>query len=202
MKRLTARQNEVLQFICRFLRDNGFPPTVREIAAAFGISIRGSYDHIKALQKKGSIEAGHGRSRGIRVLRGGDPPTPAVRQVPMLGTVAAGQPLFAEENLDGTLAVPADMLSGGDQYFALRVRGDSMSGAGILNGDMAVIRAQPSAADGEIVVAMVDDAVTLKRLFVERNRVQLRAENPEFPPIYTQDVRILGKLACVLRTYS
>ena len=77
-----------------------------------------------------------------------------------------------------------------------------MSGAGILNGDMAVIRAQPSAADGEIVVAMVDDAVTLKRLFVERNRVQLRAENPEFPPIYTQDVRILGKLACVLRTYS
>lgn len=202
MKRLTARQKEILDFISRSIEDNGYPPTVREVAERFGISVKGSYDHIKALEKKGQIECGPGRSRAIRIL-GPEGTRPEVKQVPLLGTVAAGRPLFAEENFEGAVPVPAAMLGAAKgRFFALRVRGDSMSGAGILSGDVAIIRHQATADSGEIVVAMVDEAVTLKRLFVEKNRVQLRAENEMYPPIYTQDARILGRLACIVRQYT
>ena len=201
MKRLTARQKEILDFIARSIEDNGYPPTVREVADRFKISVKGSYDHIKALEKKGQIECGPGRSRAIRIL-GPDGARAEVKQVPLLGTVAAGRPLFAEENFEGAVAVPSSMLGAAKgRFFALRVRGDSMSGAGILSGDVAIIRHQATADSGEIVVAMVGEAVTLKRLFVEKNRVQLRAENELFPPIYTQDARILGRLACIVRQY-
>jgi len=201
MKRLTARQKEILDFISRTVGEKGYPPTVREVADSFGISVKGSYDHIKALEKKGQIECGPGRSRAIRVL-GQDGARAEVRQVPMLGAVAAGRPLFAEENFEGAVPVPASMLGTEGRFFALRVKGDSMRGAGILSGDVAIIRHQVTAESGEIVVAMVGEAVTLKRLFMEKNRVQLRAENESFPPIYTQDARILGRLACIVRQYA
>jgi repressor LexA len=202
MKRLTARQKEILEFIARSIEDMGYPPTVREVAERFKISVKGSYDHIKALEKKGQIECGPGRSRAIRIVSPNGA-RPEVKQVPLLGTVAAGRPLFAEENFEGAVAVPASLLGASKgRYFALRVRGDSMSGAGILSGDVAIIRHQATADSGEIVVAMVDEAVTLKRLFLEKNRIQLRAENEMFPQIYTQDARILGRLACIVRQYT
>ena len=201
MKVLTTRQREILDFIGQAIEDKGYPPTVREVADSFGISVKGAYDHIKALEKKGQIACGPGRSRAIRIL-GPDGARPEVKLVPVLGTVAAGRPLFTDENFEGAIPVPASLLGGSDgRFFALRVRGDSMSGAGILSGDVAIIRHQVTADTGEIVVAMIGEAVTLKRLFIEKNRVQLRAENELFPPIYTQDARILGRLACIVRQY-
>ena len=202
MRTLTQRQRETLDFIRTFLKENGFPPTVREVAQRFGISVKGSYDHIKALEKKGFLQGHLGRSRAIRLVRSAEDPEPTNRQVPILGSVAAGSPLFAEENLEGSVDVPAAMLSSQGDYFALHVRGDSMVNAGILDGDLAVIRHQNTAENGQIVVAMVEDSVTLKRLFIESNRVQLKAENEDYPPIYTQNVRILGRLACVIRKYA
>ncbi|MCX7031194.1 MAG: transcriptional repressor LexA [Spirochaetes bacterium] len=202
MKGLTTRQREVFDFIRWFISSKHYPPTIREIAVNFAFSVKGSYDHVKALQKKGFIRCAGNRSRAIEVVAD----TEAERQpnlvsVPVLGSVAAGKPLFAEENLTGWIQVPAASLKNG-QHFALQVRGDSMKDAGIMDGDVVVVTHQETAENGEIVVAMVDEAVTLKRFFVEKNRVRLKAENPEYPPLYTQNVRILGRLAFLMRSYA
>ncbi len=200
MKGLTKRQEEVLGFIKEFLLRNKFPPTIREIATHFEVSVKAAYDHVKALEKKGIIHCNQNRSRAIEVLVDSDEESLVV-SVPILGRVAAGIPILAEENLDGTVLLPQGFLGSGT-HFALKVKGDSMTGAGILDGDLAVIRSQAVAENGEIVVAMTDeDAVTLKRYFKERSRVKLQAENPAYNPIYAQGVRILGKLVSVVRRY-
>ena len=202
MKGLTARQQEVFDFIRSFIRTKRYPPTIREIAVNFGFSVKGSYDHVKALQKKGFIRCAGNRSRAIEVVADAEADRqPNLVSVPVLGSVAAGKPLFAEENLAGWIQVPAASLKKG-QHFALQVRGDSMKDAGIMDGDVVVVAHQETAENGEIVVAMVDDAVTLKRFFVEKNRVRLKAENPKYPPLYTQNVRILGRLSFLMRSYA
>ena len=202
MKGLTTRQREVFDFIRSFIRIKRYPPTIREIAVNFGFSVKGSYDHVKALQKKGFIRCAGNRSRAIEVVADSEAERqPNLVSVPVLGAVAAGRPLFAEENLTGWIQVPATSLKKG-QHFALQVRGDSMKDAGIMDGDVVVVSHQETAENGEIVVAMVDEAVTLKRFFVERNRVRLKAENPKYPPLYTQNVRILGRLAFLMRSYA
>jgi len=202
MKGLTSRQREVFDFIRSFIRSKRYPPTIREIAVNFGFSVKGSYDHVKALQKKGFIRCAGNRSRAIEVVADSEAERqPNLVSVPVLGAVAAGRPLFAEENLTGWIQVPAASLKKG-QHFALQVRGDSMKDAGIMDGDVVVVSHQETAENGEIVVAMVDEAVTLKRFFVERNRVRLKAENPKYPPLYTQNVRILGRLAFLMRSYA
>jgi len=200
MKTLTKRQNEILQFIREYIQDNQYPPSIREIGRNFSISVKGAYDHVKALEKKQVISINHNKSRAITLSpeedRGDD-----TRKIPILGNVAAGLPLFAEENYDGSVTLPTDVLRNGN-LFALKVEGESMTGAGILDGDLAVFVHQPVAENGEIVVAMVDDAVTLKRFFKEKNRIRLQAENPAYPSIFTQDVRILGKLITIIRQYG
>jgi repressor LexA len=202
MKGLTARQREVFDFIRSFIRTKHYPPTIREIALNFGFSVKGSYDHVKALQKKGFIRCAGNRSRAIEVVADAEAErTPNLVSVPVLGAVAAGRPLFAEENLSGWIQVPAASLRKG-QHFALQVRGDSMKDAGIMDGDVVVVSHQETAENGEIVVAMIDEAVTLKRFFVEKNRVRLKAENPKYPPLFTQNVRILGRLAFLMRSYA
>ena len=202
MKGLTTRQREVFDFIRSFIHTKRYPPTIREIAENFGFSVKGSYDHVKALQKKGFIRCAGNRSRAIEVVADAEAErAPNLVSVPVLGAVAAGRPLFAEENLTGWIQVPAASLKKG-QHFALQVRGDSMKDAGIMDGDVVVVSHQETAENGEIVVAMVDEAVTLKRFFVERNRVRLKAENPKYPPLYTQNVRILGRLAFLMRSYA
>ena len=202
MKGLTTRQREVFDFIRSFIRSKRYPPTIREIAVNFGFSVKGSYDHVKALQKKGFIRCAGNRSRAIEVVADSEAERqPNLVSVPVLGAVAAGRPLFAEENLTGWIQVPAASLKKG-QHFALQVRGDSMKDAGIMDGDVVVVSHQETAENGEIVVAMVDEAVTLKRFFVEKNRVRLKAENPKYPPLYTQNVRILGRLAFLMRSYA
>ena len=201
MKSLTDRQKEVLDFIKSYKNRNSYPPTIREIAENFKISVKGAYDHIKALEKKESIRCNLRRSRTIEVMEN-EKSCNEVVEVPLLGNVAAGKPLLAEENFDGTIPVPDSFLKKG-KHFALKVKGDSMKDAGILENDIALFLHQNTAENGNIVVAMLDDeAVTLKRFYKEKNRVKLKAENPVYPPIYTQNVRILGKLICVIRNYD
>jgi repressor LexA len=199
MKKLTARQKEVLDFITSFVDDHAYPPTIREMGDRFSMSIKGAYDHVKALEKKGFLKLAENRSRAIELLNR-DKPELSVVELPLLGTVAAGRPITADENYAGSVHVPADMVRAAT-CFALSVRGDSMKGVGIFHGDLAVIEQRQTADNGEIVVAMIDDAVTLKRFFRENNRVKLMAENSAYAPIYTQDVKILGRLRGIIRKY-
>ncbi len=200
MRGITERQQEVLEFIKSYIDARRYPPTFREISEHFGISVKGAYDHVKAIERKGYIALNTHQSRTIEVLQDDPPAEEPVVNVPLLGNVAAGTPLFAAENHEGDIPVPQQLIRPGS-HFALQVRGDSMTGAGIMDGDVAIFRQQPTAENGDIVVATVDEAVTLKRFYRETNRVKLKAENPEYPPIYTQDVRILGKLAHLMRSY-
>jgi repressor LexA len=204
MKGLTRRQQEVLDFIRRFIAERKYPPTLREIGDHFGISVKGGFDHVKALEKKHAIRCQSNRSRAIEIIEeepdgNGSPRTHAV---PVLGKVAAGKPLFVEENFERVVQLPSEILGSG-RHFAVNVAGDSMRDAGILDGDLAVVRHQTDASNGDIVIAMVDDeAVTLKRFFKKTNSVELRPENPRFHSIFSQNVRILGKLACIVRRYG
>jgi repressor LexA len=201
MKELTRRQQQVLDFIRKFIETHKFPPTMREISEHFSISVKGAHGHVKALEKKKSVRCGSNQSRTIEILDDPDHIEEKVARVPLLGSVAAGKPLFSEENFDRYVKVPEHFLKKGT-YFALRVQGDSMTGAGIQSGDTAVVLQQQNAENGDIVVALVDDAVTLKRFFREKNRIKLQAENPAFPPLYTQNVRVLGRLAHIFRSYE
>ena len=201
MKAITRRQSEVLEYIKAFISDHHFPPTIREISAHFGISVKGAYDHVKALEKKHYIKIDNNRSRTIEVIGQKHEEQSDVVEIPILGNVAAGLPLLAEENLEGTVSLAAASVGSG-QHFALHVQGDSMRDAGIMDGDLAVIRHQQVANNGDIIVAMLEEAVTLKRFYKEKNRVRLQAENPAYPPIFTRDVRVLGKLAHLIRSYE
>ena len=203
MKALTDRQKEVLEFIARFSEENGYPPTVREIGENFGISLRAVQDHIAACQKKGYLSQCQKRSRSFRVIKGETVQEARVfvTKVPKLGTIAAGKPLLAEENLDGYVTIAEPFVKPGKTYFALNVRGASMINAGILEGDLAIIEQSEIAAEGQIVVAVVDNAITLKRFYKEQNMVRLQPENPDFQPIYSSDVKIAGIMVGLVRTY-
>jgi repressor LexA len=205
MKELTPRQRNVLDFITKYIQFHAYPPTIREIGDYFAISVKGAYDHVEALRKKGFLRLGDKRSRTIEVIKAeGDPrdsEAPMV-EVPLLGPVAAGKPILAEENWEGSVPIHRSMLKKNARYFALKVKGDSMIGAGITSGDIAIIEEREDAEDGDIVVALVDEeAATLKRFFKEANRIRLESENPEYQPIYTQNARIEGRLAHIIRSY-
>ena len=200
MKEPTSRQREVLTFIVEFIHSHSYPPTIREIADNFSISVKGAYDHVSALKRKGKLKFEDKRSRAMEVVRTGEEwEYNNVVNVPILGVVAAGRPILADENWDGAVPVHSTLLKKNRQYFALRVKGDSMKDAGILEKDTALIQKQNTAKNGDIVVAVVDDKVTIKRFFKEANRVRLQPENPSHNPIYSQDVRVLGKLAYIIR---
>ena len=203
MRGITDRQKEVLTFISSYTEENSFPPTVRDISNHFGISLRAVQDHILALQKKGFLSQSQKKARSIRVLsdcREKEPET-FIGKVPLLGTVAAGKPLLSEENLDGYVNLTEPFVRPGKSYFALRVRGQSMINAGILDGDLAVVEQSSTAQDGQIIVAVIDDAITLKRYYKEAERIRLQPENPQFQAIYCTDVRIVGILSNIVRTY-
>ncbi len=202
MKELTSRQQQILSFIATFSEEHSCPPTVRETAEHFSISIKAVQDHFSALRKKEYLAPAQGRSRSLRMLVNNEYcDNRKVCTVPVLGNVAAGKPVFCDENHSGHVTVPGVMLAGGYDYFAVYVNGDSMSEAGILDGDLALIRKQNDARDNEIVVALIEDSVTLKRFFKEPARIRLEPENKNYKPIYCQDIRILGILTNIIRNY-
>lgn len=203
MKALTGRQLEILDFVRTYSRENGCPPTIRECASHFGISLGAVQCHFAALQKKGYLSQSDKRSRSVRVImdeEGYEPP-PSVTRVPLLGSVAAGKPLLSEENYDGYVNLSEPLVKNDGTYFALRVKGSSMIGAGILDGDIAIIRQCNTADNGQIVVAVLDDAITLKRFYREDYRIRLQPENDDFKPIYCQDVLVVGILSSIIRNY-
>ena len=203
MKELTKRQKEVLTFIAGYLKNHAYPPTIREIADYFEISVKGAYDHITALKKKNYLKQDGKRSRVMELVHSKvDEDLGTVTKIPIVGTVAAGIPILSEENWEGTITLHQSMLKKNKTYFAVKVRGDSMSGAGIMDGDMAVIEKLTVVKNGEIAVAVIEDAVTLKRFYRENTRIRLQAENPAYKPIYCQDVRVLGRLAQIIRYYK
>ncbi len=193
---LTEKQAEVLNFLVKHISKVGYPPTVREIAGHFGIKgLNAVKKHLDALAKKGHLV----RSRGARAIELAD--LPQTVSVPILGQVAAGKPILAEENILGTFALDRSVVRG-SQAFLLKVKGDSMSQAGILDGDHVLVKVQAQAENGEIVVALVEDESTVKRFFHRADKIILQPENPAHQPMtFTKrdSLRILGKVMGVVR---
>ncbi|MBM3887975.1 MAG: repressor LexA [Verrucomicrobia bacterium] len=195
---LTAQQRRILDFIHDCIRRSGRPPTVREVCAQFGFRSTGTgRDHLKALRAKGALEHRPGEARGHQPAR-------PVHALPLLGTVAAGQPTMSEENFDGYVNVAAPFTGQrGGRTFCLRVRGDSMEGEGIFEGDIGVVRSQPTATPGDMVVALVNGETTIKRLTARGGRKWLEPANPKYKPIpVTEATRILGRVIGILRSYE
>ena len=199
MNPLTARQQQVLDCINRHIDRHGYPPTLREIAAVLNISgTLGVLKHLRALEKKGAISKQSGSSRGLRVTD-----RPDVGTLPIVGTVRAGALQPAIEDIQGEVTIGQEETRGGT--FFLRVQGDSMINAAILNGDLALIKPQPDADNGDIVVALIGDEATLKRFYREDGRIRLQPENHEMQPIFIgpddNDMQIIGKMVGLLRQY-
>jgi len=206
MKELTKRQKEVLSFIDGYIKKHSYPPTIRDIADHFTMSVKGAYDHVAALRRKNYLKQNDNRSRTIELVREKieEEELGTVIKVPIVGKVAAGNPILSEENIEGTITLDQSALRKNRTYFAVRVQGDSMSGVGIMSGDLAIIEKRNSVENGEIALAVVgdDNAVTLKRFYREKNRIRLQAENTKYPPIYSRDVRLEGRLAQIVRQYK
>ena len=209
MRELTARQRDVLNFIRAFTSRHGVPPTVREIGEKFRVTPRAAFDHLRALERKGMLQRRAGPGRTARALTlseaaGGR----TVQSVPILGRIAAGQPILAEENREGELPIAAGALPGpAADLFALRVRGESMISAHICDGDLVLVRRQDSAQLNDIVVALVEsesgDEATVKRFQRDGERVVLKPEHPTMAPIVVDPraVRIIGKVVGLLRGF-
>ena len=213
MRELTERQREVLGFIRSFTTRNGVPPTVREIGDKFHVTPRAAFDHLRALERKGMLHRRHTAGRTSRALTLSDSGAASgFRAIPVLGRVAAGSPLLAEENREGELPMAPDALPNrGEDVFALRVRGESMIEAHICDGDLVLVRRQDSAQPNDIVVAMVESEAggeteaTVKRFMRDGSRVVLKPENQTMTPIIVDPARrsvtILGKVIGLLRGF-
>ena len=203
MDDITARQRRILEFIRQTVQGRGYPPTVREIGEAVGLTSSSSvHAQLANLERRGLLRRDPTKPRAMELQGPVGRRAAAAVSVPMLGRVPAGTPVLADEELGERVAVPAD-LAGEDGHFALRVRGDSMVGAGILDGDTVVVRAQDDADDGDVVVALLsgtaEDEATVKRLHRRGGRVELVPENPAMGPFDLGDGRILGRVVAVLR---
>jgi repressor LexA len=203
-KDLTKRQQEIFDFIKKYSARYGYPPTVRDIGKAVGLASSSTvHAHLANLEKVGLLRRDPSKPRAIELLDKAVETAKAAVSIgpsglPLVGQVAAGQPILAEENIEEYVDVPA--LAGGDDgEYVLRVRGDSMIDAGILEGDYVVVRPQDTAADGEIVVALVGEEATVKRFFREADHVRLQPENAAMEPIRSRDVRVLGRVVGVFR---
>jgi len=191
-------QGKILEFIKQEVALKGYPPSVREIGEAVGLKSTSTvHGHLRRLESKGLLVRDAMKPRAMGLVED-DNSEERIRMVPMLGPVAAGSPILAEESSSDLVPVPSSLLGDG-QYFALTVRGDSMIQAGILHGDYIIVRQQAEANNGDIVVALVSDDATVKRFYREKGRIRLQPENPAMKPMYFQNVRILGKVVSVYR---
>ncbi|MDR2490305.1 MAG: transcriptional repressor LexA [Spirochaetaceae bacterium] len=203
MKELTERQDNVLTFISEFIAKKSYPPTIREIANHFKISVKAAYDYVIVLKKKECIEMENKSPRTLKVIKhDGHDEEGAFCQIPVLGSVAAGERILSEALYSHSIHIHKSWIKPPyKNYFALTVRGDSMTGAGIMDGDTAVILKQETARDGDIIVAEIDEGFTIKRFFRENSRIRLQPENPAYKPVYCGNIRVVGVLACVYRAY-
>jgi len=203
---ITTRQQEILDYIAKMVVDRGYPPSVREIGEAVGLSSPSTvHSHLSALVKAGHLRRDPSKPRAIEVV---DNPQAAdtivrsaVRDVPLVGRIAAGSPILAEEDITEVYPLPASLV-GREPVFMLEIKGDSMVDAGILDGDLVVVRRQPDANNGDIVAALVDgEEATVKRFHKSDDTVTLHAENPAYSPmVFTEGVEILGRVISVLRS--
>ena len=202
MNELTTKEQRVLDFVQQTIENEGYAPSVRDICASLGIkSTSTAHSYLRKLNEKGYIRKNDGKSRAVALehtrFSGGE----NMIRVPLLGKVTAGLPITAIQNYDGYVDYPASMSVTNANLFALRVMGESMKDAGILDGDIVVVESRQYAEDGEIVVAMIDDEATVKRFFREKGRIRLQPENPAMSPIYARDVTVLGKVIANFRIY-
>jgi repressor LexA len=197
--KMTSRQQEIFQFIKRYASKYGYPPTVREIGKAVGLHSSSTvHAHLANLEKAGLLRRDPSKPRAIEILL--DKAKKAIRPagLPLVGQVAAGQPVLAEENIEEYVEVP-QMIGTEDGDYVLRIKGESMKNAGILAGDFVTVRPADDADDGEIVVALLGEEATVKRLYREKDHVRLQPENETMEPIRTSDARVLGKVTGVIR---
>ncbi len=200
IKHLTKRQREIFDYISRYLAKHGYPPTVREIGKAVGLHSSSTvHAHLAKLEKLGVLKRDPSKPRAIEVMV--ERAKRAVRPtgLPLVGQVAAGEPIIAEENVEDYLQVP-DVIGGEAGDYILKVRGESMKDVGILEGDYVVVRKAEDARNGEIVVALIDGEATVKRFFRERDHVRLQPENSSMEPIITREAAIVGKVVGVFRS--
>ena len=201
---LTKRQQEIFDFIKRYTAEFGYPPTVRDIGKAVGLASSSTvHAHLANLERIGMLRRDPTKPRAIELL---DRAAAGVRAVmspglPLVGHVAAGQPIVAEENIEEYIQTP-DFAGGDAGSYLLRVRGESMKDIGIMEGDLVVVKPQETAQDGEIVVALVGEEATVKRFFQESDRVRLQPETAEMEPIFSRDVRVLGRVVGLMRNIS
>lgn len=204
-KDLTKRQQQILDFILTEIHKKGYPPSVREIGKAIGLSSSSTvHSHLAALEKKGYIRRDPSKPRALEVLDFRDTEVAImpdkIRTVPLVGEIAAGQPILAQENIEDVFPLPKDLVTS-ENTFALKVKGDSMIEAGIFEGDYLVVKQQKTADNGDIVVAMIEDEATVKRFYKENDMVRLQPENPSMEPILTNEVIILGKAVALIRKF-
>ena len=200
---LTKRQQEIFDFIKKYSARYGYPPTVRDIGKAVGLASSSTvHAHLANLEKVGLLRRDPSKPRAIELL---DRATDAMKSLvkpdglPLVGSVAAGQPVLAEENIEDYVPVP-EIVGGETGEFVLRIKGESMREAGILEGDLVVVRPQDTATDGEVVVALVGEEATVKRFFREADHVCLQPENDSFEPIRSKGVKVLGRVVGLLRS--
>jgi repressor LexA len=200
---LTKRQQEIFDFIRRYSARYGYPPTVRDIGKAVGLASSSTvHAHLANLEKIGLLRRDPSKPRAIELL---DRAVESVRGIvrgeglPLVGSVAAGQPMLAEENVEEYIAVP-EIAGGEDGEYLLRIRGDSMKDAGILEGDFVVVHSQDTAKDGDVVVALLGEEATVKRFFREADHIRLQPENDALEPIRSKEVKVLGRVVGLLRT--
>jgi repressor LexA len=200
---LTKRQKEIFDFIGKYAAKTGYPPTVREIGKAVGLHSSSTvHAHLANLEKIGLLRRDPSKPRAIELLQGAaSKAKDAIRPpsgLPLIGQVAAGEPILAEENIEEYLEVP-DVIGGEDGDYILQIRGESMRNAGIIESDYVIVRPAEDAADGEIVVALIGEEATCKRFFREKDHIRLQPENEEMEPIITTEAKVLGKVVGVFR---
>jgi repressor LexA len=200
---LTKRQQEIFDFIRKYSAKYGYPPTVRDIGKAVGLASSSTvHAHLANLEKIGLLRRDPSKPRAIELL---DRAVESVRGIvrgeslPLVGSVAAGEPMLAEENVEEYVSVP-EIAGGADGEYVLRIRGDSMKDAGILEGDFVVVHSQDTAQDGDVVVALLGEEATVKRFFRESDHIRLQPENETMEPIRSKEVKVLGRVVGLLRS--
>lgn len=205
-QKLTKRQAQIYDYICAEVSEKGYPPSVREIANAVGLSSPSTvHTHLQVLEDKGYIKRDLSKPRALEIISKEEPaPTVGgsnqIVSVPLVGRVAAGMPILAEQNIEAMIPLP-EAIVGDAASFVLRVQGESMIQAGIFSGDFVVVKEQDDAVNGQIVVALIDDEATVKTFYREHDRIRLQPENPTMAPIYATNPKILGRVIALVRSF-